>query len=161
MNPAHLFHAPLDPAPGDHPIALRRFFHRAKHTSNEYFSLISRLRLRPLYPILRTVRNAHFDPLQVAPLRRSSVAPLCRSVTFASSGLDVGEFCRREAISAASLYRWRTLLGEAAQGGQNVARAATPAFLDLGTLNSAAASRPRLDLTLELGDGLSLHLVRH
>jgi transposase-like protein len=80
---------------------------------------------------------------------------------FASSGLDVGEFCRREAISAASLYRWRTLLGEAAQGGQNVARAATPAFLDLGTLNSAAASRPRLDLTLELGDGLSLHLVRH
>jgi putative transposase len=80
---------------------------------------------------------------------------------FASSGVDVGAFCRREAISAASFYRWRTLLGEAAQGGQKVASAAPPAFLDLGTLNSAATSRPRLDLTLELGDGLPLHLVRH
>jgi hypothetical protein len=76
MTPAHLFHAPLDPAPGDHPIAPRRFFRRAKHRSNEYFSLISRLRLRPLYPILRTVRNAHFGPLKVAPLRRSSVVEL-------------------------------------------------------------------------------------
>jgi hypothetical protein len=89
MNPAHLFHAPLDPAPGDHPIALRRFFRRAKHRSNEYFSLISRLRLRPLYPILRTVRNAHFGPLQVAPLRRSSVAPLWRSVTIGNWNIQV------------------------------------------------------------------------
>ena len=37
----------------------------------------------------------------------------------------------------------------------------TPAFVDLGTLSSAAVLAPRIDLTLELGDGLVLHLVRH
>jgi hypothetical protein len=37
----------------------------------------------------------------------------------------------------------------------------TPAFVDLGTLNCAASSRPPIDLKLELGDGLVLHLVRH
>ena len=77
---------------------------------------------------------------------------------FDGSGLGVDAFCRREAISAASLYRWRTLLGE---GGDAVVTHATPAFVDLGTLNSAVSSRPRIDLKLDLGDGLVLHLVRH
>jgi hypothetical protein len=35
-----------------------------------------------------------------------------------------------------------------------------PAFVDLGTLNSVSSSRPRIDLKLDLGDGLILHLVR-
>ena len=49
---------------------------------------------------------------------------------FDGSGMGVAAFCRREAISAASFYRWRGLL------------------------------RPRLDLKVELGEGLVLHLVR-
>ncbi len=76
------------------------------------------------------------------------------------SGLGVDAFCRREAISSASLYRWRTLLG----GGDNnraVVTRATPAFVDLGMLNPAVSSTPRIDLKLDLGDGLVLHLVRH
>lgn len=77
---------------------------------------------------------------------------------FDDSGLGVAAFCRREAISAASLYRWRRLLGE---GGEVVGRETAPTFVDLGTLNSVATPRPRIDLKLDLGDGLILHLVRH
>ena len=77
------------------------------------------------------------------------------------SGLGVGAFCRREAISAASLYRWRRLLNDGGAGGEAVVSHRAPAFVDLGTLNAASASRPRLDLKLDLGDSLTLHLVRH
>jgi hypothetical protein len=80
---------------------------------------------------------------------------------FEGSGLDVTAFCRREAISAASFYRWRALLNGEAPGGQIVGSPATPAFLDVGTLNPASASRPRIDLKVDLGEGLILHLVRH
>jgi putative transposase len=76
------------------------------------------------------------------------------------SGLGVDAFCRREAISAASLYRWRTLLSDGRDGGEAVVSKQTPAFVDLGTLNSASPSRPRIELKLDLGDGLTLHLVR-
>ncbi len=74
------------------------------------------------------------------------------------SRLGVEAFCRREAISAASLYRWRNLLSD---GGEAVGRDTAPAFVDLGTLNAASSSRPRIELKLDLGDGLILHLVRH
>ena len=77
------------------------------------------------------------------------------------SGLGIGAFCRREAISAASLYRWRSLLSDGGDGGEAVVSKGAPAFVDLGTLESAASSRPRLELKLDLGDGLTLHLARH
>lgn len=77
------------------------------------------------------------------------------------SGLSVDAFCRREAISAASLYRWRGLLGTVGDNGETAVVSGTPGFVDLGTLGSAAVSAPRIDLTLDLGDGLVLHLVRH
>lgn len=80
---------------------------------------------------------------------------------FDGSGLDVAGFCRREAISAASFYRWRALLNGEAPGGQIVGSPAASAFLDAGTLTSASTSRPRIDLKVDLGDGLILHLVRH
>ena len=73
------------------------------------------------------------------------------------SGLGVSAFCRREAVSAASLYRWRTLLSD---GGEAAVIKRAPAFVDLGTLNAAPAARPRLELKFDLGDGLTLHLVR-
>lgn len=80
---------------------------------------------------------------------------------FDSSGLGVEAFCRRHAISAASFYRWRRLLGEVGDGGNAGVSDTASAFVDLGTLNSVSSSRPRFDLKLELGDGLVLHLVRH
>jgi hypothetical protein len=65
-----------------------------------------------------------------------------------------------EAISAASSYRWRGLLGEGCLGGEVVHHRPTPAFVDLGALNCTSLPSPRLDLKLDLGDGLILHLVR-
>jgi putative transposase len=83
---------------------------------------------------------------------------------FEGSGLSAQAFCRRERISSASFYRWRTVLGT---GGERrravVVRGAAPAFVDAGPLE-LPRSRPllsgRLDLRLDLGDGLVLHLVR-
>lgn len=82
---------------------------------------------------------------------------------FEGSGLGTEAYCRREGISAASFYRWRSILGN---GGEQrravVVRNATPAFVDAGPLRLAAtqALPKRLDLRLDLGDGLVLHLVR-
>jgi len=76
---------------------------------------------------------------------------------FDGSGLGVGAFCRREAISAASLYRWRGLLSD---GGEAAVSHQAPAFVDLGMLHSAPSPRPQIDLKLDFGDGLVLHLVR-
>jgi hypothetical protein len=75
-------------------------------------------------------------------------------------GLGVEAFCRREGISAASLYRWRGLLSAVGDDGETTVISKTPTFVDLGTLSSEVASAPRIDLTLDLGDGLVLHLVR-
>jgi transposase-like protein len=93
--------------------------------------------------------------------RRSRQAWRSLLATFDSSGLGIEAFCRREAISAASLYRWRRLLGDGGNGGTAVAGDTAPAFVDLGTLKSVSSSRPRIELKLDLGDGLTVHLVRH
>ena len=76
-----------------------------------------------------------------------------------SSGMGVEEFCRRQRISAASLYRWRKLLGEVSEGAE--AGGERGAFVDLGTVNAATPAKASLELKLDLGDGLILHLVRH
>ena len=80
---------------------------------------------------------------------------------FDECGLGVEAFCRREAISAASLYRWRGLLSAVGDEGNSAVIRKTPGFVDLGTLQVARESAPGIDLKLELGDGLVLHLVRH
>lgn len=84
---------------------------------------------------------------------------------FASSGLTVQAFCRRELISTASFYRWRSLLEGASADVErppkvSIAATAspTPGFVDLGTLRPTGSSR--LELRLDLGGGLLLHLVR-
>ena len=81
---------------------------------------------------------------------------------FDGSDMGVEAFCRRQAISAASFYRWRSLLGNGGggDGGAGAASDTVPAFVDLGTLDSASSSKPRIELKLDLGDGLSLRLVR-
>lgn len=76
------------------------------------------------------------------------------------SGLGIEAFCRREGVSATSLYRWRGLLSAVGDDGATAVVSSAPGFVDVGTLSSTATA-PRIDLKLELGDGLVLHLVRH
>lgn len=83
---------------------------------------------------------------------------------FGTSGLSVAAFCRRESLCKASFYRWRGLLSQGAENDFPVK--SVPGFVDLGMLGQATTaktvSKPlgRLELTLDLGDGLILHLVR-
>jgi hypothetical protein len=78
---------------------------------------------------------------------------------FCESGLSVSAFCRREAVSTASFYRWRGLI-ERHDGGEALAVRGEPAFVDLGTLKTESARGAPVELRLELGGGLTLHLVR-
>ena len=94
-------------------------------------------------------------------LRRSRAEWQLLLAKLGSSGLGVEAFCRREAISAASFYRWRSLLSDEGNCGEDISNSDTePVFVDLGTMDSVPSTRPRLDLKLVLGDGLTLHLVR-
>jgi hypothetical protein len=78
---------------------------------------------------------------------------------FSGSGLSVSAFCRREAVSTASFYRWRGLLDRHA-GGEALAVRSEPAFVDLGALRGESARGAPVELRLDLGGGLTLHLVR-
>jgi hypothetical protein len=80
---------------------------------------------------------------------------------FEESGLTAVSFCEREGISSRSFYRWRLRLGGAADRPL-VSKAAqvtnaTAGFIDLGALAPASS---RMDLRLDLGGGMQLHLVR-
>ena len=96
-------------------------------------------------------------------IRRRRSAQAWRGVIarYAASGLTALAFCEREGIGRKSFYRWRTRLG-IAQGrspalpGSNVADS-DAGFIDLGALRTGSS---RLELRLDLGGGVLLHLVR-
>lgn len=88
--------------------------------------------------------------------RRSRAQWQALLARFESAGVSVAEFCAREAISEASLYRWRGLLQ--ASDAEDAAPI-TGRFVDLGALSSGAGSS-RLEIRLDLGDGVVLHLSR-
>lgn len=78
-----------------------------------------------------------------------------------ASGLSVPAFCRREGISAWTLYGWRSRL----RSGQVRRPESRPApakeatsFIDLGALRAPATER--WEIRLDLGGGTVLHLVR-
>ena len=81
---------------------------------------------------------------------------------FAESGLGVEPFCIQEGLSTTAFRRWRRLLGDAASPvGRVVAPKQMPepnGFVDAGTLKLGGSGR--LELRLELGDGVILHLSR-
>lgn len=80
---------------------------------------------------------------------------------FEQSTLSVEAYCRRESISAASFYRWRGILGgKPRMVSDDTARDTAPAFVDIGSVSVSPAHRGRLDLRLDLGEGLVLRLVR-
>lgn len=84
---------------------------------------------------------------------------------FETTGLTVQAFCRREAISAASFYRWRGLAsGRRPCRARSTAAAMTSSpesvgFVDLGTLGEHT-SPGHLELRLDLGGGLTVQLSR-
>jgi len=78
---------------------------------------------------------------------------------FDASGLSVQAFCRRESISEVSFYRWRKALGARGAGGALVVQGSAPGFVSLEAVN-ARPLRERVELKLDLGEGVVLHLVR-
>jgi len=82
---------------------------------------------------------------------------------FAESGRSVAEFCEHEGIGAASFYRWRSLLSSERIRKRPPARSEPPkavaagGFLDLGTLGASAS---RMEVRLDLGGGVVVHVVR-
>ena len=88
---------------------------------------------------------------------------------FDGSGMSIHAFCEREGVSASSFHRWRLRLATtpALPAGPEDETAPAPAptpstmgFIDLGSLAGEGAPTGRLDLKLDLGGGLTLHLVR-
>ncbi len=79
---------------------------------------------------------------------------------FEASGSDVGAFCRSEAISAASFYRWRARLDAQAKRAPVLREQHAGVFVDAGALSVKPAPRSRLELKLDLGEGWVLQLVR-
>jgi len=78
---------------------------------------------------------------------------------FSGSGLTVAAFCERESVSTASFHRWRERILER-ESAEMIVSPSAPAFLDLGCLEASASRAAAIDLRLDLGGGLSLHLVR-
>jgi hypothetical protein len=82
---------------------------------------------------------------------------------FAGSGLGVDEFCRREGIAAGSFYRWRKALTLPCRSGEAEGTVALPVphsragFVDLGSVGMSGSP---VEVHLELGNGIRLHLVR-
>jgi putative transposase len=83
-----------------------------------------------------------------------------RLARFAASGLPVRQFCDAEAVSNATFYSWQKKLGKA------VVTAPGAGFIDVGPMPPPRASvklEPAiaaLEVRLELGHGLVLHIVR-
>ena len=85
----------------------------------------------------------------------------------AGGGESVSAFCRREGLSPNSFRRWRERLAPGALGAaprKAVPVSSAPAahgFVDLGALGGATEPAcSRLEMRLELGGGITLHLVR-
>lgn len=78
---------------------------------------------------------------------------------FDVSGLGVVPFCEREGISVSSFRRWRSLLTDEAPGVPDGEPPGEPrGFVDAGVLGPSGAGR--LELRLDLGGGVVLHVVR-
>ena len=77
------------------------------------------------------------------------------------SGLSVPAFCRREGISAWTLYGWRSRLrsGQSRRPKSGAVPAEDPtSFIDLGALRAPATER--WEIRLDLGGGIVLHVAR-
>lgn len=77
------------------------------------------------------------------------------------SALSVTDFCDQEGLSEANFFRWRTRLGESKRDTPAAkAESSASGFVDLGLLGSTSKPKAGWELRLDLGEGLSLMLVR-
>jgi transposase-like protein len=93
----------------------------------------------------------------------------------AASGKTIAVFCHEEGVGKSTLSYWRRRLGVVDEGGgQELAAVAAP-FLDVGRVKAARwrqhsaspadsaseLSSASIELRLELGNGVVLHIARH
>ena len=80
----------------------------------------------------------------------------------AASGLSIATFCQREGIAKSSYERWRTQLAHAARDAGTALSPTGVGFVDAGVLAQHATgdTAARINLRLELGHGIVLHVVR-
>ena len=76
------------------------------------------------------------------------------------SELTVAGFCQKEGICPASFYRWQALLGKGHESDALNLAGVKQDFVDLGPLDLSSRPNPHLEIKLDLGGGLVLHLVR-
>ena len=78
------------------------------------------------------------------------------------SGLSTVPFCAEVGVSSKSFYRWRARLSGPSSPPVVAAAASSPpaasGFIDLGGLRTGGPSR--VEVRLDLGGGVLLHLVR-
>lgn len=80
---------------------------------------------------------------------------------YSCSALTVAGFCQAEGICPASFYRWQALLGKDQESNNITLAGARQGFVDIGPLDRPShTTNSPLEITLNLGDGLVLHLVR-
>jgi hypothetical protein len=88
---------------------------------------------------------------------------------FDGSGESVTGFCKREGLHTSSFRRWQQRLAGTAgtptttqvQAPREATRQAPVAsFIEMGTMAAASTAAGRLEVRLDLGAGLVLHVVR-
>jgi hypothetical protein len=96
--------------------------------------------------------------------RRSAETWRAMVARFAQSGLTEEVFCEGEGVSAKLFHRWRTKRVRATprvvvEKPRRVtpSPAAASGFVDLGSLKDSGS---KLEMRLDLGDGVLLHVVR-
>jgi putative transposase len=96
--------------------------------------------------------------------RRSAETWRAMVAQFAQSDLTEEAFCQREGVSQKLFHRWRTKRTRATPRAvaDKPARVApslvsTPGFVDLGSLKDSGS---KLEMRLDLGGGVLLHVVR-
>jgi hypothetical protein len=88
---------------------------------------------------------------------------------FDSSGESVTGFCKREGLHTSSFRRWRQRLAgtettptttQARESREATRQAPAASFIEMGSMGAAGAAAGRLEVKLDLGGGLVLHVVR-
>ena len=97
-----------------------------------------------------------------------------RLARYAGSKLTVEAFCLSEAVSVASFYGWRTRLRSGRGNVLQASRTIAAPFIDLGSVSHRAISTTAIgdthlahhesaaiNIRLDLGGGMVLHIARH
>jgi len=85
---------------------------------------------------------------------------------FDGSGDSVTGFCKREGLDTSSFHRWRrrlatTVAASVSQEPREAARqTAVSSFIEVGAMGAAGEPAGPLEVRLDLGSGIVLHVVR-